>query len=279
MRGIALAGAAAGLLDRGYVFHRAVGTSAGALVAALLAAGYSADELEREIAGLSWPQLLQPVPLASVPLVGKHIALMTHAGVNTTARVEAVWSKLLLRKGVRSFGDLRDGSLQVVATDLTHGAGVAFPHCLPGYGIDGRRFPVARAAVMSAAVPFLFTPVPLHDRITGERVLFSDGAMAANYPIGVIEHDRPVFGFRLVPDADTHIHHRVSGPYSLARSVIVSGIRVRYSLPRTIEGADVEISVPVRADLDFSVSRPEASRIFERARVVAHQSVDSVAAA
>ncbi len=265
VRGIALAGAAAATLDRGYSFHRAVGTSAGALVAALLVSGYGPDELEEEVAGLNWRRLLHPTPMASLPLLGKHLALMANKGINTTSRMETVWSRLLLRKGIRTFGDLREGVLQVVATDITHGSGVAFPHCLPGYGIDPVTFPVARAVVMSAAVPFLFAPVPLRDTLTGEHVLFSDGAMAANYPIGVIQKDRPVFGFRLSPDGDQHLHQSIRGPYGLARAVIVSGIRARYSLPRTIEGADREIIVPVRNDLDFDVTRREASAAFTRA--------------
>ena len=265
VRGIALAGAAAATLDRGYSFHRAVGTSAGALVAALLVSGYGPHELEEEVAGLNWRRLLHPTPMASLPLLGKHLALMLNKGVNSTNRIETVWSRLLLRKGIRTFGDLREGVLQVVATDLTHGAGVAVPHCLSGYGIDPATFPVARAVVMSAAVPFLFAPVPLRDTLTGENVLFSDGAMAANYPIGVIQKDRPVFGFRLSPDGDQHLHQSIRGPYGLARAVIVSGIRARYSLPRTIEGADMEITVPVRNDLDFDVTRREASAAFTRA--------------
>ncbi|GMQ94422.1 MAG: hypothetical protein BMS9Abin12_1912 [Acidimicrobiia bacterium] len=279
VRGIALAGAAAATLDHGYRFHRAVGTSAGALVAALVVAGYTASELEEEVAGLDWPRLLHPAPMASLPLLGKHIALMVSKGTHTTERIEAVWSQLLLRKGVRTFGDLPDGALQVIATDLTHGAGVAFPHCLPGYGQDPAAFSVARAAVMSSAVPFLFTPVPMRDRLTGEKVLFSDGAMAANYPIGVIEKDRPVFGFRLSPDGDQHVHQSIKGPYGLARAVIVSGIRARYSLPRTIEGADKVISVPVRADLDFSVTPREAKIVFERARSAVQEQLSQAVSA
>lgn len=269
VRGIALAGAAAGALDAGYTFHKTVGTSAGALVAALLAAGYNAKELEEQVAGMDWPGLLDPVPVTRIPIVGDHLALVLYRGVNRTKRIEAVWRKLLVRKGIRTFGDLPDGALEVVATDLTHGAGVAFPHCLPGYGIDPNTFSVARSLVMSAAVPFLFTPVTLFDTLEQEHVLFSDGAMAANYPIGVVSHDRPVFGFRLVPDGDPHVHQHISGPYSLARAVIVSGIRARYSLPRTIEGADLVIDVPVRSDLDFTLPSHEAHEVFTRARVSA----------
>ncbi len=266
VRGIALAGAAAAALDAGYSFHRTVGTSAGALVAALLASGFDAVDLEREVAGMDWPGLLDPVAIAKIPVIGEHVALVAHRGIHRTRRIEAVWKKMLLRNGVRTYNDLPERALEVVATDLTHGAGVAFPHCLPGYGIDPGSFSVARSLVMSAAVPFLFIPVSLHDTIANERVLFSDGAMAANYPIGVVDRDRPVVGFRLVPDGDPHVHQRIVGPYSLARAVLMAGIRARYSLPRTIEGADLVIDVPVRSDLDFTLTRDEASAAFERAR-------------
>ncbi len=269
VRGIALAGAAAGALDAGYTFHRTVGTSAGALVAALLAAGYDAQELEEQVAGMDWPRLLDPVPVSRIPIVGDHLALWFYRGVNRTKRIEALWRKLLVRKGIRTFGDLPDGALEVVATDLTHAAGVVFPHCLSGYGIDPRTFSVARSLIMSAAVPFLFTPVTLFDTLEQEPVVFSDGATAANYPIGVVSHDRPVFGFRLVPDGDRHVHQHISGPYSLAKAVIVSGIRARYSLPRTIEGADLVIDVPVRSDLDFTLLAQEAHEVFTRARLSA----------
>ena len=39
--------------------------------------------------------------MASLPLLGKHLALMAHKGVSSTSRIESVWSRLPLRKGVR----------------------------------------------------------------------------------------------------------------------------------------------------------------------------------
>ena len=95
--------------------------------------------------------------------------------------------------------------------------------------------------------------------------------MAANYSIGVVSHDRPVFGFRLVHDGDRHVHRHISGPYSLAKAVIVSGIRGRYSLPSTIEGADLVIDVPVRSDLDLTLPAQEAHEVFTRARLSARR--------
>ncbi|MEA2057873.1 MAG: patatin-like phospholipase family protein, partial [Actinomycetota bacterium] len=80
VRGVALAGAAAAALDLGYEFDQVVGTSAGALVASLLAADYSADELSASVCAVDWPELLDPVPGAGIPLIGRHLALVTRRG-------------------------------------------------------------------------------------------------------------------------------------------------------------------------------------------------------
>ncbi len=137
--------------------------------------------------------------------------------------------------------------------------------------MDPDSFSVACSLVMSAAIPFLFAPVPMYDALTNEHVLFSDGAMAANYPIGVIDHDRAVLGFRLVPDGLQHVHRRIQGPYSLARAVLIAGLRARYSSPRTIDGANLVVDVPVRGDLDFTLTHPQAMAVFTRASVAAHE--------
>ena len=130
-----------------------------------------------------------------------------------------------------TFADLPAGSLAVVATDLNHGRGVSIPNDLPRYGVDGESFPVARAVRMSAVVPFLFTPVRLQDRIRGETVLMSDGAMSSNFPIGLAGPESPILGFRLVGDGTRDAHEPVAGPASLARAVVIAGIRARYDLP------------------------------------------------
>jgi len=113
VRGIALAGAAYATL-----------------AAAPFIAGCGSNQLEEEVAGLNWRRLLHRTAMASLPLLGKHLALMTHKDAATTDRMEAVWSRLLPRRGVRTFCDPIPGASQVVATDLTYGAGVAFtqPH-------------------------------------------------------------------------------------------------------------------------------------------------------
>ena len=157
----------------------------------------------------------------------------------------------------------------MIATDLNHSVGVKLPGGLERYGIDPAGFPVARAVRMSAAVPFLFKPVTLHDRRVREKVLMGEGAMAANFPVGVARRDLPVLGFRLVENGTAHPHHRIRGPASLARSVVVAGIRARYTFPLTTEAGATIIDLPVSADLDFSMSGHEARAAFDWGREAA----------
>ena len=57
--GIGLVGAAKAIEAAGYEFSRLAGSSAGAIVAALLAAGYNCDEIENEIKQLDYTKFRQ----------------------------------------------------------------------------------------------------------------------------------------------------------------------------------------------------------------------------
>lgn len=54
VKGISLAGAVKAAEEHGIVFNRLAGTSSGSIVAALLAAGYSADEMKAVIEKTPW---------------------------------------------------------------------------------------------------------------------------------------------------------------------------------------------------------------------------------
>ncbi len=138
IRGTALAGAAAAALDAGYAFRRAAGTSAGAIVASLVAAGYDGDELREAVCKADWPPLLDPMPWTRIPGIGKHISLMLHHGMYRGRMLEERWGRLLAAKGVRTFGDLSPGSLKLVATDITHQSGAV----LMSDGAMASRFPL-----------------------------------------------------------------------------------------------------------------------------------------
>lgn len=274
VRGIALAGAAAAALDQGITFRTVVGTSAGAMVASLVAAGYEPDELRRGVCRVDWPSLLDPVPGYRLPLIGKHLALLRFRGFYRGDAIERTWAKLLARKGVRTFGDLEDFELRIVVTDLNHSTGVVLPEGLRRYGLDPMRFPIATAVRMSSAIPFMYRPVAIRDGRTGERVLFADGAMAANFPIGLAAPRRQVIGFVLEKDEVEHDHIKVMGPASLARSVILAGVHARYALPRPEDTAKRILRIPVRGDLDFNLSPRQARAVFDRGWSAAAEQLD-----
>lgn len=266
VKGIALAGAAAAAMDGGYRITAAVGTSAGALVASLVAAGYEPSALREVVRRMPWPRLPDRRLIARLPFLGPHVALVTSLGLAKGDRLESEAFRLLARRGIRTFGDLPEGALRVVATDLSHGRGVVLPDDLPAFGIEPHRFPVARAIRASSAVPFFFEPVRLRNPSTGEQVLLADGALAARYPIQLADTDAPTVGFRLRPAGDLHPHRTIRGPISLAGSVMMAGMSAREYLPSICRDLGCTITVQVdRPPLDFDLDAPTAVGMFDDA--------------
>ena len=266
VKGIALAGAAAAAMDRGYRITSAVGTSAGALVASLVVAGYDSSALRDIVGRMPWARLPDRRPTARIPFVGPHLAMVGSLGVSRGRRLERETIRLLSQRGVRTFGDLPEGALRVVATDLSHGRGVVLPDDLAAFGIDPMRFPVARAVRASSAVPFFFEPVGIRSPSTDEQVLLVDGALAARDPIQLVVSGTPTIGFRLKASDDAHDHQLIRGPISLASSVMVACVTAREFLPLLCR--DLGCTIAVQVDwppLDFDLDGREAVAMFDRA--------------
>ncbi|MEA1902308.1 MAG: patatin-like phospholipase family protein [Actinomycetota bacterium] len=259
IKGIALTGAAAAALDSGYEFGQVVGTSAGAMVASLVAAGFSSDELRRVVADTEWPRLL-----TSRSSFRKNLSMITRLGFHSGSRLGSVVRSLLRSKGIRTFSDLPVGALKVVATDLSHGRGIVFPDDLPRIGHDPSAFSVARAVRMSSSVPFMFSPVRLVDRVTGEEMMMADGAMAARFPVQLVPRDRSSVGFRLRPPVESHTHYEIKGPVSLATAVIGAGITAREDLPFACGPLERVVEIEIDHDsMDFDVDRTKALEMFD----------------
>ena len=259
VRGIALTGAAAAALDLGYVFDQVVGTSAGAIVAALAASGYDSRELRDVSRSIDWPSLT-----TSRNWLQKHYSMLVRRGFHNGARLETVLGSLLGLKGVETFGDLPEGALRVVATDLSHGRGVVLPDDLAELGINPRRFSVARAVRMSSSVPFVFDPVRLIDQVTGETMMMADGAMAARFPVQLVPRDGSSVGFRLKQPLHTHTHYEIKGPIALATAVIGAGITAREDLPFVCGPLKNTVEIVVDHDsMDFDVSASRAMEMFD----------------
>jgi NTE family protein len=227
VKGIGLAGAVAAITDAGYVPHRISGTSAGALVGAIAAAGATGDHLGAITRTLDFAAVADPSGLARVPLLGPGLAVLTGHGVYQGEYLHTWVSEHLEALGVRTFGDLRidDPSLPeehryrlvVTCSDLTLGQLVRLPWDYEAvYGLDPDHQPVADAVRASMAIPFLFEPVTLThgDGVTTSNLV--DGGLLSNFPIDSLDRTDgsspawPTFGVTITTAPKPGIGERVA---------------------------------------------------------------------
>ncbi|PYF03054.1 patatin-like phospholipase family protein [Ureibacillus chungkukjangi] len=198
IKGFAYIGAMQVLEEKNYRFKRVAGTSAGAIMACFIAAGYTAKEIEKILDELHLKSLLDPPkPARTLPFL-KWVNLYFRMGLYKGKALEKWFYKKLAAKGIITFNDLPRGSLKLIASDLTNGRMVVIPDDLASYGIDWRTFSVAKALRMSCGIPFFFEPIKLEDR-SGECI-FVDGGILSNFPLWIFENgnkQRPIIGMKL----------------------------------------------------------------------------------
>ncbi|HXS23939.1 MAG TPA: patatin-like phospholipase family protein, partial [Gemmatimonadales bacterium] len=254
VRGIALLGAAAALESAGYRFQHLVGTSAGAIVAAFLAAGYSAQEILEISRQLDFTQFLDPAPRWLPRPLAVLWGACRYWGAYRGDRFLEWLREMLLAKGVRTFADLGPEQLRIVASDISRGRMVVFPDEASYYGIEPAQFEVALAVRASTAIPLFFRPVIL--KVREEPAYLVDGGLTSNMPIALCDGPnfdaRPTFGI-LLKDYDPYIiHHRprtiagyLAAQFATSRSASDRHYLATHNYLRTI--AIDATSVPVTA--------------------------------
>jgi NTE family protein len=226
VKGIGLAGAVETLEEQGYEPHRVAGTSAGAVVAALLAAEYEAAELRELVLSLDYWQFQDRAWEDKVPLIERSLSLLLDLGLFEGERLHAFMRELLAAKGIRRFGDLElphvsDPSLrsrlQVIASDVTTRRLLVLPRDAQVLGIEPDELEVALAVRMSASIPIFFEPVRFENPKTGETHLIVDGGMLSNFPVWLFDSAddvrpvRPTFGLLLVePEPSVPVGERLA---------------------------------------------------------------------
>ncbi|PYZ94336.1 hypothetical protein CR194_02040 [Salipaludibacillus keqinensis] len=207
VKALAFLGALQALNERNIELERLAGTSAGAVTAAFLKAGYRADEIFQLFNDTDLKQFLDPRAIVDVFPFLKWMALYRRMGLYRGDAFESWLKNALKKKGIQTFGDLPEGSLKMVASDITNGRLIVLPDDLSRYGIEQRSFSVAKAVRMSASLPFFFEPVKLKNQ-QGQVSLIVDGGVLSNFPIwlfmrkGQLKRQRPVLGLRLSPEYD-----------------------------------------------------------------------------
>lgn len=250
VKGLALVGATRALSEAGYRFRRVAGTSAGALVAAVLAAlerrGESYDRLEDIARTVDYrrfsdraavPRFFDKIWLTPV---ANGLALLLHDGMYEGKYLRSWLTGVLGDLGVRTFGDLRmdpdPGSdlpderrfrLVVVVSDVSRQRMVRLPWDYADYGLDPDEQLVASAVRASASIPFFFRPVTLKRPSGRGAATMVDGGVLSNFPITIFDRADgvsprwPTFGVRTsAKEPRPKRTDPVKGPLQLAWSMV-----------------------------------------------------------
>jgi len=216
MKGFGLPGALQASVDAGIEFNKIAGTSSGAVVASLLVAGYTPEEIRQALVDLDFEKITDGSCIDSLPLVGSYLnslRVLSSLGMYRGNYLEEWVTGLLAAKGVHTFEDLKipersatqfPCKLQVIISDVSHSRILVFPNDLKLFGIDPWTFSVGRAVRMSTSIPLVFDPVHL-EREDGKVAHLVDGGMLSNYPVWLFDGDfdkLPTIGYRLQEPMD-----------------------------------------------------------------------------
>lgn len=186
--GVSYIGAYKALLRRNYKIKRCAGTSVGSLMAALIIAGYTPEELETIFFGNEFEKFLKDSGLGKKIPPYKALNLFLKKGVYDSGVIEEFIGDLLSRKGIFTFSDVMKkgkNKLTIIAADVTNRRLVIMPDDLKLYGIDPESFSVAKAIRMSCAIPVFFTPVVLENNNKLNYIV--DGGLLSNFPVWVFD--------------------------------------------------------------------------------------------
>ncbi len=290
VRGIALVGALAVLEEEGYEPHYRAGTSAGAIVAVLSAAGYAADELRKLIADTRFDRFMDASLLDRVPLIGPGLSVLRDHGVFEGDEFTRWFTDLLTAKGVTTFADLigdekasglQRHEVQVIVSDLSERRLLVLPRDAAALGIaDPDSLSVALTVRMSMAIPLFFEPVRFVNPVTGLTHVLVDGGLLSNFPVWLFDvtgrPTHPTIGLRLVDDEKSGeslippllIPRRIPrGPLGLvpyARAIVETLLQAHDRM--ALEQAHAVRTIPIPtlgiSAVDFRLSDHDARRLY-----------------
>jgi NTE family protein len=296
VKGLAFAGAIAAAEEelgiRSWV--NVAGTSAGAIVAALLVAGYDAQALTRVLETTDYRRFadygrggrLLGAPLNALRLRG--IARGNYFSEWLGER----FAESGLRKADPTFADVaRDDlppdlpanqreaaryRLRVIASDITEGRMLVLPDDIEGFqDADGNHLtkeslPLARAVRMSMSFPFFFDPVTLYRR--GRPHLIVDGGLLSNFPVWLFDSPSPIkrrtWGFRLhrgegAESPPYRVVPKPLWPLPLARAMFFAATEAwDQRMSKTSQVRTVSIPTGSIPTLKFGLTDPERDQLY-----------------
>jgi NTE family protein len=271
IKGFALIGAYQAIEAKGFRFKRLAGTSAGSLIASLIAAGFSSEELTKIIEGLDLRKFLDERKIWIPYGLAKWILLYWRMGLYKGEELERWLENVLRQKGVGTFGDLPKDSLYIIASDLSNGRMMIIPDDLKKYGFEPSAFSVAKAVRMSVSIPYFFEPVKL--RTNDGKLLIVDGGILSNFPLFLFDEEkeikkRPVLGVQLSSKLEKKPKREITNAIELYEALFATmreAHDARY-ISRRHEKNIVFLPVKNTLTTEFTITEEEKNQLIEYGR-------------
>jgi NTE family protein len=301
--GIEHVGAAAVLEEHGAQFKRIAGTSAGAIVGSLLAAGATPALMHELLVKLDYTKFLDKDKLDRIPVVGPGLSVVLENGYAAGTYLRDFVASELKQLGVSTFGDLRitddpgadprpehHWRLTLMTADVTRGELLRLPQDYARYGLDPDAQSVADAVRASTAVPYLYEPFRLK-YADGESLLV-DGGLITNYPIDAFDRTDgtparwPTIGVTLIPAlpaGDTGLVpalallRQVPG-FHFLESLVVTAIVGRdqgYLAQPWVKARSIEVDSHRVGAFDFAINAKMAEQLYQDGRQAATEWIDA----
>jgi NTE family protein len=292
VKGIGLVGAVSTLRRAGYELGdagRVAGTSAGAIVGSMIAAGMPVPQLEQTMRTIDYRRFRDRHRFG---LLGRSVSLLTRLGVYSGDWLHGWIKEQLALCGVHTFRDLkitndpdsdlppeRSYRLVVIVSDVSRGRMLRLPWDYPRYGLDPDDQPVADAVRASASIPFFFRPVQLKPATSRLPSYCVDGGVLSNFPVTVFDRRDgrqprwPTFGVKLSarPAEVSELADvlRVRGVLSLSKALIDTMVeahdRANLDDPGVRERTIFVPTYGVRAT-DFDLDGPTRDQLYDSGR-------------
>ncbi|MBI2868728.1 MAG: patatin-like phospholipase family protein [Chloroflexi bacterium] len=287
VKGIGLAGAVAVAEEKGYRWSNLAGTSAGGIVASLLAAGYSGVELKDIISKVDYTRFKDCRGPGRLPVIGPISSLLFRKGMYEGRYFESWLRGLLREKNVRTFADLvieefkEDDryrfKLRVIASDVTRGRMLVLPQDAAQFGMKPEDLDVAAAVRMSMSIPFFFEPVIFRNRKARQSSYIVDGGVLSNFPVWLFDTESdvpawPTFGFKLV-EPEEGAPRRIRGPVSLLAALF--GTMMEAHDARYIENEQFVRTIPIPTlgvkTTEFNITTERTEALYHSGRRAAEE--------
>ncbi len=289
IKGLAFAGALAATEEAGYrEWHELAGTSAGAITAMALAAGYDAGLLRKTLDAFDFGLLADYG--SPIHVLGAVRDLIFHESLVKGDELTN-WIEDLLDgspvQGINrttTFGELTaltGRTLVVVGTDLAHSRMVEFPRDVElyqdeaGKQFEQDKFPIAKAVRISAGYPYFFPPVGgMWDRVTKKEGVFVDGGVAGAFPVFVFDKPQPrhpTWGYHLHGGLDAKeneaSYRKIGGiewPKQMLEGILDTAMNAldKFS-ERRFEQRVIPIPTGEVSTLNFNLSPQEKTYLYE----------------